>query len=304
MSNYFLMNQNVNHWLEKGSFFNHKSYKIFFAQFGIGEDLIIIHGYPYSSYEWKHLIPELSKKFKVTVFDLLGFGFSDKPEDHNYSFEDYTDILNRLVIHLKIEQAHIIAHDLGVSIAQELIANINDNNLNFSIKTVCFTNGNMFPDVYHPRVIQRLISQTPQFIGRLISKKISKKIIHKNIRNLYGKYSKPNEEFLNELWEVLNYNHGKNISYKLGKLFFKKVKYTERWTNSMKNTKIPLAFICGPSDPNSGIEMGITFGKRIPNGNLIWMDDAIGHWPMIEDTKGFLENYYNWLSKLKVNTSV
>lgn len=293
------MNESVNQWLEKGSFFNHKLHQIFYNQFGSGEDLIMIHGYPYSSYEWKEIIPFLSENFRVTVFDLLGFGFSDKPKNHNYSFEEYTDIFHELALHLKIKQAHIIAHDLGVSVAQELLAKDQVQHLNISIISICFTNGNLFPDVYHPRFIQRLLSQTPEFIGRFLSKKISKKTVHKNILNLYGKYTQPREKFLEELWEILNYKNGKNISYLLGRLVFEKIRYQERWTKAMRNTKIPLCYICGPADPNSGLEMAITFQTRIPKSELIWMEDHIGHWPMLEDTYDFLEKYTLWLHKEK-----
>jgi pimeloyl-ACP methyl ester carboxylesterase len=289
------MKKPIEEWLDKSKSFSFKSYNIFYNQFGTGFDLIIIHGYPYNSYEWKDVVPLLSKRFRVTVFDLLGFGFSDKPENHYYSFEEYTDLLNKLVVHLRIEQAHIIAHDLGVSIGQELLATEKDWNLNFSIKSICFTNGNLFPDVYQPRLIQRLLSQTPSFVGSFLSKNISKKTVHKNIRKLYGKYSQPSDEFLEELWGILNFNNGKNISYLLGKLVFEKIKYQDRWTLAMKDTHIPLAYICGPADPNSGIEMGTTFEKRIPNGKLIWMDDAIGHWPMIEDKNAFCNQYFSWL---------
>lgn len=293
------MKKPLEDWLGKSNFFSFKTHDIFYNQFGKGDDIVIIHGYPYNSYEWKEIVPLLSKNYKVTVFDLLGFGFSDKPDNHTYSFQEYTDLLNNLVLHLKIEQAHIIAHDLGVSIAQELVASENDENLNFSIKSICFTNGNLFPDVYKPRLIQKLLSQTPIFFGKFLSKTISKKIVHKNIRNLFGKYTQPSEEYMEELWGILNFKKGKNISYLLGRLVFEKIKHQERWTSAMKKTTIPLAYICGPADPNSGIEMGIAFEKRIPNGKLIWMDDEIGHWPMIEDKVAFLKNYFQWLSTIE-----
>lgn len=294
------MNKSVNQWLKDGGFFPHKSYKIFYNQFGFGDDLIIIHGYPYSSYEWKEVIPFLSQNFKVTVFDLLGMGFSDKPIDYKYSFEDYRDIVNKLTLHLKIEQAHILAHDLGVSIAQELINNEKEYNLNFSIKSICFTNGNLFPDVYRPRMIQRFFFRTPSFIGRFLSQNISKKTIHNTILSLYGKFSKPTNEYLEELWEILNYNNGRNISYLLGRLIFEKKLHQQRWTTAMKETNIPLSYICCSADPNSGLEMGITFHKRIPNRKLIWMDDSIGHWPMQECPNAFVEAYLEWLTQLNL----
>ncbi len=291
-----VMKNELKNWIESGKYLNYNGYKIFYNQFGEGPDIIILHGYPYSSYEWKNFIPLLSQYYRVTVFDFLGFGFSDKPENHLYSFQEYVKILNLVVLNLQIKEAHLLTHDLGVSVAQEVLANYKHEENLFSIQSICFSNGNLFSDVYKPRLIQRILSQTPNFIGRFISRHISKASVNKTIRSLYGKKTQPDEAFLDELWDVLNYNNGKNISYLLGKLVFEKALYLDRWTLAMRGTEIPLCYICGPADMNSGIDMAIAFQKRVPNGTLIWMDDSIGHWPMIEDSDSFLKYYLDWIS--------
>jgi pimeloyl-ACP methyl ester carboxylesterase len=246
-------------------------------------------------------VPILSSKFRVTLFDLLGFGFSDKPDNYLYSFNEYVKILNLLTLYLKIKETHIIAHDLGVSIAQEILAKNKKEDILFSIKSICFTNGNLFYDVYKPRIIQRLLSQTPSYIGEFLSKNIPQKVVFKSIRQLYGNKTQPNEYFLEELWEILNFKRGKEISYLLGKLIFEKAFHQKRWTEAMKKTAIPMCYICGPADKNTGIDMAIAFQKRIPKGKLIWMDDHIGHWPMIEDSLSFADNYLNWIDSMKSN---
>lgn len=285
-------------WLKDGAFFAYQNFNIFYNQFGKGDDLLVIHGYPFSSYEWKDVIPELSTKFRVTVIDMLGFGFSDKPKSHRYSFEEYVSILTSLSEYLGIKSAHIICHDLGVSIIQELIKKNLEQGILLKINSVCFVNGNLFSDVYHPRLIQRLLSQTPNFIGKILSKYISKKSVYVAICELYGSFTKPDKDYFDELWEILNFNDGKSISYLLGRLVFEKAKYQDSWIEAMKKADTPFCYLCGPADPNSGISMALSFKRKLPNKHVLWMPEHIGHWPMIEDPVSFLEKYFEWLTEI------
>lgn len=293
------MRENLKSWFTNGNYFYFEEYKIFYNQFGIGEDVIIIHGYPYSSYEWKYFISLCSNHFKVTVFDLLGFGFSDKPENHEYSFHEFASILNQLALNLNIKQAHLIANDFGVSVVQEVLAKSQEDEIYFSINSICFSNGNLFSDVYNPTVFQRILFYSPSFIGNFLNKNIKKSFLLHATKKLYGKYSQPSKEFLEELWETLFYQNGKNISFKLGKLMYNNEIFNERWYKALKDSKIPLCYICGPADISSGFEMGIAFKKRVTSGTLIWMDDHIGHWPMIEDSYSFFICFLNWIKRNK-----
>ena len=219
------MKENPQKFLESGSFFRYKNFKIFYHQEGVGENLLIIHGYPFGSYEWRNIISNLSEKFRVTTFDLLGMGFSDKPENHQYSYEEYCEIVNSLLEFLKISDTHILSHDLGVSVVQELISWDLEQKNRFQISSIAFVNGSSFIDVYKPRFIQRLLSQTPDFFGKFLSKKISKNSIFKSVKSVYGKNTQPTENFLEEQLEVLNYNNGKQITYRIGRLVFEKKNY-------------------------------------------------------------------------------
>ncbi len=53
------------------------------------ETLILIHGIPSSSYEYYYALPLLAKEFTVVAFDLPGFGFSDKPQEVEFSQEHH-----------------------------------------------------------------------------------------------------------------------------------------------------------------------------------------------------------------------
>lgn len=289
------MKENPQKFLESGSFFRYKNFKIFYHQEGVGENLLIIHGYPFGCYEWRNIISNLSEKFRVTTFDLLGMGFSDKPENHQYSYEEYCEMVNSLLEFLKISNTHILSHDLGVSVVQEIICWDLEQKNGFQINSIAFVNGSLFIDVYKPRFIQRLLSQTPNFIGKFLSKKISKSSIFKSVKSVYGKNTQPTENFLEEQWEILNYNNGKQITYRIGRLVFEKKNYLKRWVNGMQKTKIPMCYICGPSDPNSGLHMAERYQQLINNPKIFLMSNNIGHWPFLEDEEGFIQNYTEFL---------
>ncbi len=289
------MNKEVESWKSNGKYFRFNDKNIFYNQIGEGDNLLIIHGYPYNSFEWKDTIEELSKTYKVTFFDLLGMGFSDKPKNHKYSFEEYCDIVNALLKNLNINETHIFSHDLGVSVTQELITRNAEGKNSFKIKSSAFMNGSLFIDVYKPRLIQKLLSKSPTLIGKILSKIMSKSMVNKSVKSVFGPFTQPTEDFLDNQWEILNYNQGKNITYLIGRLVFEKYKYLNRWVNAMQTTTIPMCYICGPFDPNSGIHMAKRYEELIPNPKVYLMSENIGHWPQLEDQKKVLEIYLTFI---------
>ncbi|XDD47055.1 alpha/beta fold hydrolase [Leptospira sp. WS39.C2] len=279
-----------------GQFFDFQGHSIFYGTFGKGETLLLLHGYPFNSFDWNWVLEDLSKRYQVIFIDFLGMGFSDKPENHLYSFEEYVLILNSLLLKLNIKQVKILAHDLAVSIVQEMVST--NEKLNFEISSIAFMNGGLFTDVYNPRLIQRLLSQTPNIVGKFISKKISRKSVEKSLQQMFGPNTQPSQNLLEEYWSILNYNEGKQIAYLIGRLVFEKVKYQKRWIEALKNTKIPFCYIYGPNDPNSGTQMALRFKKEYPNAPIYNLSNDIGHWPQVESPKEVVTIFLNFQDKL------
>lgn len=288
------MDNEILSWKSKGQFLEIDGHQIFYIQEGSGPQLLILHGYPYNTFEWKFVWTELVKRYSIVTFDYLGMGFSDKPQNHVYSFKEHCETINYLLNFLNIHETHILSHDLGVSIAQELIARDREGKNNFKIESLVYMNGGLFMDTYQPRLIQRLLSQSPKPIGKLLSKLLSKPKLDKAIKNVFGPDTQPSELLLQQFWDILNYKDGKAIAYLIGRLVFDKVNHQERWISSMQSTSISMCFINGPSDPNSGIHMANRYKELIPNPNVKLLDERIGHWPQIEDPKGVLDAYFKF----------
>ena len=293
------MDKEVKAWKSKGKMLEIKGHEIFYIQQGSGPTLLILHGYPYNTFEWKLVWDKLTKSYSVVTFDYLGMGFSDKPKDHKYSFQEHCEIVNDFLNALNISEAHILSHDLGVSIAQELIARDQEQKNSFKIQSLVYMNGGLFMDTYQPRLIQRLLSQSPKPIGKFLSKMLSKPKLDKAIKQVFGPRTQPSELLLQQLWEILNYKEGKSIAYLIGRLVFDKVNHQERWISAMQTTAIPMCFINGPADPNSGIHMANRYKELIPNPDVILLEEHIGHWPQLEDPKGVLEAYFKFRKRLE-----
>lgn len=96
-----------------GDYFEIASVRTFVVQKGEGAPVILLHGLGASSYSWRHLVPELSKKNKVYACDIPGFGRSDKPADFDYSFVGFVNWLIAFMDHFKIPKASLVGNSMG-----------------------------------------------------------------------------------------------------------------------------------------------------------------------------------------------
>jgi pimeloyl-ACP methyl ester carboxylesterase len=87
---------------------------------GEGPDVVMLHGVTSSLAIWyAKVMPELSKNFRVTAYDLRGHGYSDATPT-GYTTRALADDLLALLDHLKIEKARLVGHSFGGSIALHL----------------------------------------------------------------------------------------------------------------------------------------------------------------------------------------
>ena len=96
-------------------------HRIACATVGSGEPVVLIHGTPSSSFIWRNVAPRLAEAgHKVHVFDLLGYGASERPFDQavDTSVSGQVPILTDLMSQWGLESAHIVAHDIGGAVAQ------------------------------------------------------------------------------------------------------------------------------------------------------------------------------------------
>lgn len=93
---------------------------VHYQEFGDANDstLILIHGYPASTYVWRTVAPMLAaENFRVIAVDLLGFGYSDKPAQFDYTIQSQARMITRLMNRLGIGRATLVGSSYGGAVA-------------------------------------------------------------------------------------------------------------------------------------------------------------------------------------------
>jgi pimeloyl-ACP methyl ester carboxylesterase len=242
-----------------------------------GVTLLFLHGFPSASWDWHAQWSELSKQYRCLAFDMLGFGLSDKPRGHRYSLLEQADIALHLCKLLKIKNVHIIAHDYGVSVAQQLLSEQSASSSKLTIESICFLNGGLFVDGHRPLLTQKLLNS---WLGPLVVKFINKATLRKSFITIFGEKTPPSAHEVDLLYELLEYKNGKALLPRLLKYLDERALHNSRWLKSMQDTKIPLAFINGLDDPISGAHMLELFQQRLPNSATAAL--PVGHYPQLE----------------------
>jgi pimeloyl-ACP methyl ester carboxylesterase len=96
--------------------------EVFYCEAGPPNAPVVLlpHGYPCSSYEFRNFLPRLADRWRLIAPDFPGCGYSGTPKEFKYDFDGYSDFLDRLITRLSIERFVIYLHDFGSQIGLRL----------------------------------------------------------------------------------------------------------------------------------------------------------------------------------------
>ena len=276
-------------WKSKGKLIDVFGRKIFVISSAIDkakETLVILHGYPTSSYDYHKVLPALTDRYNLVIHDHLGFGFSDKPLNYSYSLIEQANVALLLWKALKLTNVIILAHDYGTSIATEIIARDHQNQLKIKIKEIILCNGSMHIELSKLRPIQKLLKN--KITGKWVAKLSNYLIFRKNIRSVYFDKQNANEEELKEMWFLLEHNGGRNVIHLLSNYINERYYFWHRWIGALKETQIPIKIIWAKEDPVAVKKIAELLATEIQNNKLYWIENC-GHFPMLESPEKWIE---------------
>jgi pimeloyl-ACP methyl ester carboxylesterase len=88
---------------------------------GQGDPVVLVHGWPQTWYEWRHVMPALAKNYTVIAPDLRGLGESSKPIS-GYDGKTTAEDIHQLVTKLGFNDIFLVGHDFGVQVAYSYAA--------------------------------------------------------------------------------------------------------------------------------------------------------------------------------------
>lgn len=286
----------IQDWKESGNLISINDHNIFVCDTEVEEKetIILIHGFPTSSWDWKDIWALLEKDYRLIAVDMLGFGFSDKPNPHKYSISEQADIIEKIISDKKLISYHILAHDYGDTVTQEILSRKN-RKTSARCESVCFLNGGLFPETHKALLIQKILLSK---LGWLVNKLATQKQFNNSMIRVFGPTTKPSKSELDNFWFLINYNKGRHIFHNLISYISDRKENRERWIFALKTSKIPIALINGSIDPVSGSHMIERYKQLI--GDITWLKELknIGHYPQIEAPKEVSEYYKFFLNNI------
>ncbi len=252
--------------------------------------LLLIHGFPTASWDWCELWSALTARFRVIAPDLLGFGFSAKPRRHPYSILEQADLLEALLARLGVERFHVLAHDYGDTVAQELLARDRDR-AEPRIASTALLNGGLFPETHHPLLIQKLLLGP---LGPLVTRLTSKRALTRSMQRIFGAATQPSPATLDTFWRLVTHDGGLANFHLLIRYMSERREHRERWVGALVHARCPLAVIDGAADPISGAHMVARYREVVGKGTVVELP-GIGHYPQVEAPEAVLEHYLRFV---------
>lgn len=295
----------INSWVDDGQYFEYKNatlqHRIFyrFKDQKSDKTIVLIHGFPTFSWDWSRVWEMLPQEYNLLTLDMLGFGNSSKPQNYTYTIAEQSDIFFELLKKLQLHNVHILTHDYGVTVGQEMLdqkLQSSKNNLDWlKIHSMAFTNGGLFLDTYHPRTIQKLLLGP---FGKFIAPFTTKQTLHKNFNAIFGKETQPTQKEIDTLFYYMSKDGGKKVLPNVIQYMKERKNNLDRWTAAMQKTEIPLRFINGAADPISGKHVAKKYLEIIPNPDVILLE-KIGHYPNMEAPELVTKHYLNFLNNVQ-----
>lgn len=260
----------IDAWREAGTFVELGGHRMFYRREGAGPALLLVHGYPTSSWDWAPIWHELAAHNDVIALDMLGFGESAKPRGHRYSIFEQADLQLALLAKLGIDRFHALVHDYGVTVGQELLART------APIDSIAFLNGGLFPETHRARPIQRLLASP---LGPLIARFTNERAFARSLSAVFAK--KPAREELHSFYLLASKNDGMRALAGLIRYMAERRAHRERWVGALVSATLPLVVINGSLDPVSGAHMVDRLLQLRPQTNVVRLPD-VGHYPQVE----------------------
>ncbi len=256
-----------------------------FGREGADPVLLLLHGFPSSSYDWVPLL-EHETEHAVLAFDCLGFGLSEKPADHRYTLVEQADIAEELVRrHGRGRPVFIVGHDMGTSVATELMARDVEGALEMDLTGVLLFNGSMIQAAASPTLAQRLLRGR---LGPLAARLSSERFFRQQFGSIFSLGHPLTDEEAADQWCLITAGGGRALGHKLIAYMNERETRAERWYGALRDWRprgegapgLHLAWaMLDPVATENVLDGVLALRPQVPLRRF----EDLGHYPQIED---------------------
>ena len=239
--------------------------------------LVILHGFPTSSHDFAAVIPALAEGRRVVTFDFLGFGYSSKPAGFSYSLVEQCDVALAVLRSLGVGEFHLWAHDMGTSVATEMLARRERGLLSPMVRSLALMNGSVHVELARPTLGQHVL-RSP--LGPLFARLNTRKTFVAQMRAIMAK--PPPAEDLDAMWALVERDGGAlRLPAIIGYIAERK-RFWHRWIGALTRLDLPTLVAWGLRDPVAVPAIAEQLAREVAGARLVTWGD-LGHYPQVED---------------------
>ena len=297
------MAQRAQHWLAAGDHFSWVpreslepvgSLNIFHAEFGDPEApvLVLVHGFPTSSIDWRDIVGDLSTTYRVCVLDLPGFGFSDKPADGSYTLRRDSELLAYYLEEIiGAESGAVLAHDRGDSVALSFVIRCAAGEFGFAVTDLVLSNGNIFLPLSNLTYYQRglLDPKTAPSLNFMTPEMLAVGLVQSTFTPPRG----IDDPTIAALAETLAHNDGMAVLHATIQYLVERADHETRWLDGLAALTVKTTLIWGLCDTVAPLRVAAyvwdNYLVNKPGDNEFWVLPRANHYLQNDQPKQFVE---------------
>jgi pimeloyl-ACP methyl ester carboxylesterase len=289
-------------WRGRGGYFSWRpagggaaSVEVFHVQIGDPEApvLLLLHGWPTSSFDWAQAAGLLSDGFRVCALDFPGYGFSDKPQGWGYSLardEELTEFYLAEVI--GAEASVIVAHDRGDSVALLHAARCAQGRSAARLEHLVLSNGNIFLPLSNLTTAQRLMldgQSWPQVAAALTPAGLAAGLGASTFTP-----PRPAEDpEVEALSAIFGYQDGIKVLHETIQYLFERAGDEQAWLAGLAAASFPVTVIWGLYDavspPRVASYVWNEYLMRKPGANRLYFIPGANHYLQVDRPEAFVQ---------------
>jgi pimeloyl-ACP methyl ester carboxylesterase len=239
--------------------------------------VLLPHGYPCSSFEFRNFMPALADRWRLVAPDFPGFGYSDTPNTFSHDFDGYADVLEGFADALKLRRFAMYLHDYGSQIGLRLAIKAPQR-----IAALNIQNGDIYEDQLGPKYAYLTeYFANPTQKGRQV---LTDAVSEEGFR----------DEFLNDVrkdlaerippdlwklhWPLMNTPKRREIAVSLMEGLKQNLKWFPRYQAYLREHQPPTLIVWGPQDGYMPEGSARAYVRDLPDAELHLVDG--GHWAL------------------------
>ena len=243
--------------------------------------LLVVHGFPTNSFDFRTILPALSRRRRVVLFDQLGFGLSDKP-DRRYGIHLHADTAEAVAVALGLDEVDLLTHEMGDTVGGELLARDLEGRCPLSFRRRVLANGSIYLELAQLTVGQQLLSALPDEV----MDHITDDGYRAGIAGTFAESSPVDPVELEAQWLLESRADGHRLLARTIRYLEDRRAEEARFTGAIETHPSPLTVVWGDQDPVAVYPMTDRLLRARPDAVRVVLD-GVGHYPMIEDPDRF-----------------